>query len=84
MFGAPFLKSAENHHKINMNLFLIIVLIYVGIILALYWIPYLLKKGWEDGRNASRKHARVCDMCFRNIEEWNKEVKKRAKGQIKT
>lgn len=44
--------------------------------LALYWWPYIIKKGWEDGKNASVKNAKVCDVCFKNIAAWNARSKK--------
>lgn len=44
---------------------------------SFYGLPYLIKKGWEDGRNASAKNAKVCDVCFRNIVAWNARTKEK-------
>jgi len=28
-------------------------IIVIGLISLPYWVPYLIKKGWDDGKNAS-------------------------------
>lgn len=47
------------------------VLGILGFFMALYWIPYLVRKGWGDAQNKTKK---VCDVCFRDIELVNKVV----------
>ncbi len=59
--------------------------IFQGLILGamigslFYFLPYMIKRGWEDGRNASAKNARVCNLCFKNIAAWNAEVERKLK-----
>ena len=44
---------------------------------SFYWIPWFIRKGWNDAENRTKK---VCDKCFRDIKKWN-EVIKRADEQ---
>ena len=50
-----------------------ILLTIMGIATALYYTPFLIRKGWNDAENRTKK---VCDICFRDIKKWNEEVKK--------
>lgn len=43
----------------------------VVVCLWLYMIPYFIRKGWGDAVNNTKK---ACDLCFRDIEKWNKIV----------
>lgn len=45
----------------------------IGIAMALYGVPYLIRSGWGDAENRTKK---VCDVCFRDIKKFNKEVEK--------
>jgi hypothetical protein len=49
------------------------VLTIIGIAMVFYWIPYLIRWGWNNAENRTKK---VCDLCFRDIKRWNEEVKK--------
>lgn len=40
-----------------------------------YYIPYLLRKGWLDGENATVKRRKVCDTCFRDLGKLQKAMK---------
>jgi len=44
----------------------------------LYYIPYLVRKGWGDAENRTKK---VCDVCFRDIDKFNEAYKKITKGE---
>lgn len=58
---------------INLNNLIDSILIIIGIVMALYWPPYLIRKGWGDAENRTKK---LCDICFRDIKRWNEKVKK--------
>lgn len=46
----------------------------VAAILGLfYFIPYLVRRGWEDAKNDTRKD---CDVCFRDLKKINEIVEK--------
>lgn len=45
----------------------------VAIVAGFYSIPYLIRKGWGDAENNTRK---VCDTCFRDIKRVNDIVNK--------
>ena len=66
-----------------MNTILNTSFLAIALASSCYLIPFLVKKGWEDGRNASAKNAKVCDVCFRNIKLWNEAAKKKLEQQKK-
>ena len=45
-----------------------------------YLAPYLIRKGWGDAENKTKK---VCDVCFRDIKAWNKKVEEEKTKKIK-
>ena len=50
----------------------------VGIAVISYGIPYLMKRGWEEGKNdVNPKKKLVCDMCFRDIKRYNEYLKQK-------
>lgn len=53
-----------------------IILKVLGIATALYYIPFLLRKGWNDAENRTKK---VCDVCFKDISKFDKWVKENEK-----
>ena len=55
-----------------MNDFILGFLLFMLIVWCLYSIPYLIRKGWGDAENRTKK---VCDVCFRDISKWDKFVK---------
>lgn len=42
------------------------------IIVVFYAIPYLVRRGWGDAKNRTKK---VCDTCFRDIKKFNQKMK---------
>jgi len=55
----------------NINMFLELlkgISTIIGIAITIYGVPYLVRKGWGDAENRTKK---VCDMCFRDIKKWN-------------
>jgi hypothetical protein len=53
------------------------ILFWTGVFSLSYLIPFLIKKGWEDGYNASLQKRKVCDVCFRDISKFNDYCKKK-------
>lgn len=51
--------------------FLISIWIIIWFFNIFYMIPFLIRKGWNDAENRTKK---VCDVCFRDIKKWNKKV----------
>jgi len=45
-----------------------------------YYCPYLIRKGWGDAENKTKK---ICDICFRDIKAWNKKVEEEKTKKIK-
>ena len=45
----------------------------VGLFIAIYCVSFLIRKGWGDAENNTKK---VCDTCFRDIKKWNKILEK--------
>ena len=43
-----------------------------ALVSSLYWIPYLIRTGWNDAENRTKK---VCDTCFRDIKKYNEKLK---------
>lgn len=44
------------------------ILLIAGIATTLYYVPYLIKRGWESGGNdVNPKKKKVCDICFKDI-----------------
>jgi len=41
------------------------------IVIIFYFIPYLIRSGWGDAENRTKK---VCDTCFRDIKKWNEKL----------
>jgi hypothetical protein len=44
----------------------------IGIAICLYYVPYLIRRGWGAAQNKTRK---VCDICFRDINKVNEKLK---------
>lgn len=53
---------------------------YLAVVGQFYLIPYLIRKGWGDAENKTKK---VCDMCFRDIKKWNQLIKEHQKNESK-
>lgn len=50
------------------------LLIIAGVATILYYVPFLIRRGWDNGEN-NVKHKKVCDMCWRDIDKVNKRMK---------
>ena len=47
-----------------------IALVTFSIIGSLYYIPYLVKRGWDSGAlDVNPKKKKVCDICFRDLKK---------------
>ena len=46
-----------------------------GIGAVLFYAPYLIRRGWGKGQHVTKK---VCDRCFRDIEQYNKVLKQQS------
>lgn len=57
------------------------IFVSAGFATISYGIPYLMKRGWEEGKNdVNPKKKRVCDMCFRDIKRYNEYLEKQKKN----
>lgn len=41
-----------------------------------YGIPYLIRRGWIEGENATIRKKFVCEMCFRDTKKLKKFLDK--------
>jgi len=48
-------------------------LVVIGMAVIIYYVPYLIRRGWGDAENKTKK---VCDTCYRDIKKWDKVLKK--------
>lgn len=48
-------------------------LVVIGMAVIIYYVPYLIRKGWGDAENKTKK---VCDTCYRDIKKWHEVLKK--------
>lgn len=44
----------------------------IAIAFILYGVPFLVRLGWNQAENRTKK---VCDMCFRDIKKFNEKLK---------
>ena len=49
--------------------------IIVGVILIAYYLPYLIKRGWDSGKQDATIKVKFCDHCFRDINKINEKLK---------
>ncbi len=39
---------------------------------VVYHVPYLIRRGWIEGENATTRKKFVCDTCFRDTKKLKK------------
>jgi hypothetical protein len=53
-----------------------------GIATLLYYVPYLIKRGWDSGENdVNPKKKKVCDVCFREIKKVHALLKEEERNK---